>query len=75
MDPRERTEQIGRRIRAAREAKGLSQNDLAKRLPGSVSAHYVSRWETGYNRPSAAHLEMLAAVLDVPVAFFYANDS
>jgi transcriptional regulator with XRE-family HTH domain len=74
MDRQERTEQIGRQIQAAREAKDLSQNDLARLLPGKVSVNYIFRWEHGYHRPSQAHLEQLATVLDVPVAFFYGTD-
>lgn len=74
MDPRDRTKQIGRRIRAARKAEGLSQVELARLLPGTLSDNSISGWENGRHRPSAAHLEALAHALDRPVAYFYGND-
>lgn len=71
MDQQERTERIGRQIRAARKAKDLSQAELAAMV--AVDVGYISRWERGQHRPSQANLERLARALEVPVAFFYAN--
>ena len=56
--------ELGRRLRAARLAKGWTQTDLAGDL---VSVGYVSRLESGQRRPNATVLAGLAARLDVPV--------
>ena len=75
MDAAARTARIGARIRMAREARGLSQNALARLIPADpVSGSYVSRWERGENRPSPEHLELVASALDVTVAWLNADD-
>lgn len=56
--------ELGRRLRAARLARGWTQTDLAGDL---VSVGYVSRLESGQRRPNATVLAGLAARLDVPV--------
>lgn len=60
IDPAE----LGRRLRAARVAQGLTQGDLAG---SEVSVGYVSRIESGQRRPDAQVLAKLAARLHVPV--------
>ncbi len=57
---------IGRRIRALREAKGWSQDDLARRA--KLTKPYVSMLETGERKqPSLPALRRLAKVLAVKV--------
>jgi transcriptional regulator with XRE-family HTH domain len=56
--------ELGRRLRAARLAKGWTQTDLAGDL---VSVGYISRLESGQRRPNSTVLAGLAARLDVPV--------
>jgi len=54
---------IGRRIKALREAKGWSQDDLARRA--KLTKPYVSMLETGERKqPSLPALRRLAKVLD-----------
>lgn len=53
---------IGDRIRQAREAMGLSQEDLAARVDG-VSRVAVSQWENGESRPRDKRLEKIAQAL------------
>jgi transcriptional regulator with XRE-family HTH domain len=55
---------LGRRLRAARVAKGLTQGDLAG---AEVSVGYISRIESGQRRPHAKVLAALAARLGVTV--------
>lgn len=50
---------IGKRIKQARKAKGLTQEQLAEQL--DVSVGYVSQIERGITKPN---LEMLSAVCD-----------
>ena len=52
-------------IRALREAKGLTQEELAWRL--FVSGKAVSKWETGRGYPDVSLLEPLAAALGISV--------
>src|ERR671920_568831 len=57
--------ELGRRVRAARVARGLTQTELG--YP-EASAAYVSRIESGQRRPGAELLETFAGRLGVPVA-------
>ena len=60
IDPAE----LGRRLRAARIAKGLTQTELAG---ADVSVGYVSRIESGQRRPNAKVLAEVATRLGLPV--------
>lgn len=61
----------GKRIRAARKAKGLSQEKLAERL--GVSFQAVSTWETGKFLPDADHLPALAKELELSLDALFAE--
>src|SRR4051812_6114904 len=65
---------MGRRIAQAREEAGMSQNDLARALPGKVGAQMVSKWERGLHEPRSDTLEAIARVLKRPVAYFMADE-
>ncbi len=54
---------IGKRIRKAREAVGVTQEELAERIGVSRSA--VARWELGEIEPKLRNLIALATELDV----------
>ncbi len=54
---------IGERIKAARKAKGLSQEQLGEKL--DISFQAVSSWETGKFIPDSEHLPALAKALDI----------
>ncbi len=55
--------EIGKRIRQYREARQLTQKQLAEQL--GISNTRVSNWEQGLNRPDADILAALCRVLDV----------
>ena len=55
---------LGRRLRSARIARGLTQGDVAQDV---MSVAYLSRIETGQRRPTAPRLQSLAARLSVTV--------
>ena len=55
----------GAAIRSLREAKGLTQEELAERI--HVSSKAVSKWETGKGFPDISLLEPLAKALDISV--------
>lgn len=53
-------------LKAARSAKGLTQEELAHRL--NVVRQTVSKWEMGLSVPDADVLVEIATALDVPVS-------
>lgn len=57
---------IQNQIKAARLAKGLSQEELAVRI--HVVRQTVSKWETGLSVPDAQMLIRIAQVLETPVS-------
>lgn len=61
---------VGARIREAREARGWTQTQLARELPGTVDGASVSRWETGKVMPQPDTLDALATALEVDVSYF-----
>jgi len=65
-----------RRLREAREAYGISQRILGIEagLDDFVASTRINRYETGVHQPALQTLQQLAAVLDLPVAYFYAED-
>lgn len=65
-----------RRLREAREAYGISQRALGIKagLDDFVASTRVNRYETGVHQPDLQTLQRLAQSLDLPVAYFYAED-
>lgn len=60
---------VGRRIRVRRKQRGLTQTALAKHI--GVTFQQVQKYEHGTNRVASARLAAIAAVLEVPVGFFF----
>jgi transcriptional regulator with XRE-family HTH domain len=54
---------VGKRLRALREVKGLSQGDIERR--SGLLRSYISRVEGGYTAPSLTTLEKFAKALEV----------
>jgi len=64
---------FGQRLRAAREAAGIPQDQLGVMIgidEGCSSAR-ISRYETGTHQPQFEIAEKLAAALHIPTAYFY----
>jgi transcriptional regulator with XRE-family HTH domain len=61
--------EVGRRIRAQRLAKNLSQTELADHL--GVSFQQVQKYENGANRVVAGRLQQISDLLEVPISYFY----
>jgi transcriptional regulator with XRE-family HTH domain len=64
----DRYQQIGRRIRQARETAGLTQEDLGRAL--GVSGVAVGHYERGARAVGIADLEKIADLLHRPVTWF-----
>lgn len=60
---------LGYRIRQIREARGLSQTELARRV--KVHPNSMNRWERGKAAPSSIYLPPLAVALKVELRDFY----
>lgn len=57
---------LGKRMREARESKGLLQNQLAKMI-GARSAGVISNWENDLNKPDIDKLLAICKALNVSV--------
>ena len=61
-------EKIGARVRAARKAKGLTQDEFAQKM--GLSQGQVSRHEKGVTELSIGQLEKISRLLDVDLPYF-----
>ncbi|NUP38890.1 MAG: helix-turn-helix transcriptional regulator [Streptomyces sp.] len=62
-----RARAIGAQIREARDAKGITQQELAELINRDVKS--ISRWENAHRAPDLNDLLLLAGGLDVPLAY------
>ncbi|WP_058914184.1 helix-turn-helix domain-containing protein [Entomohabitans teleogrylli] len=64
------------RLKSARLTKGLSQKRLGilAGIDEFVASTRINRYEKGVHQANIDILHQLAAALDVPVAYFYADD-
>ncbi|WP_375675892.1 helix-turn-helix domain-containing protein [Bartonella sp. CL42QHWL] len=62
---------IGRKIRFKRTMLGMSQKKLGSQL--GVTFQQIQKYEKGSNRIGAGRLQEIADILNVPIAFFYAD--
>jgi transcriptional regulator with XRE-family HTH domain len=60
---------IGERIREARMAAKMSQDELGKKL--GVSFQQIQKYEKGKNRLAGGRFEAIAKALDKPLTFFF----
>lgn len=60
---------VGKRVRHRRWMVGMTQQQLADRV--GIKFQQIQKYETGMNRVSASRLFDIAAVMDVPVSFFF----
>jgi transcriptional regulator with XRE-family HTH domain len=70
--PDARDQDVGRRIRAQRVVRRISQTELANTL--GVTYQQVQKYENGLNRVGAGRLARIAEALNVPVSFFFNGD-
>ena len=62
---------FGKRLKSAREMKGLSMADLVEKLADIVSKQAISKYEAGKMLPNSTVLIKLAEVLDVKVDYLF----
>jgi transcriptional regulator with XRE-family HTH domain len=61
----------GSKLRFQRQMRKMSQSDLANAI--GVTFQQIQKYEKGINRIGAGKLQTLAAVLGIPVSFFFKN--
>lgn len=64
---------LGARIKALRELRKMTQEELAEKC--SVSSSCVSRWENNHLRPKTANIRSLSKVLETEESSFYVTPS
>jgi len=60
---------VGSRVRLRRNMLGMSQEKLGESL--GITFQQIQKYEKGTNRVGASRLQAIAAILGVPVAFFF----
>ncbi len=67
---------FSKRFKEARKAKGLTQEKLgiAIGLDEFVASTRINRYEKGIHQPDFQTLSRIAEVLEIPVAFLFADD-
>ena len=68
-----RDKEIDQRVRVRRLARGVAQTTLGKHL--GVSFQQIQKYENGVNRIGSGRLQRIAEFLDVPVGFFFSDDT
>ena len=64
--------QVSVRLRAAREAAGLTQHGLGQAV--GITYQQMQKYEAGTNRISAGRLYDIACVLNRPMSYFFGSD-
>jgi transcriptional regulator with XRE-family HTH domain len=64
--------QIGRRVRAYRIARGLSQTTLGEKV--GVTFQQIQKYENGVNRIGGGRLTKIAGVLDVRISALFGDE-
>lgn len=62
-------ERVGDRIRATREERDWTQEDLAREMNRPDAQTQITKWETGVSKPSAPNLAVLAEALGVSIDY------
>jgi transcriptional regulator with XRE-family HTH domain len=63
---------VGSQIRTRRLLLGMNQEELAQRL--GLTFQQVQKYESGANRVSASRLWEIAAILKMPIRYFFPGD-
>ncbi len=63
--------EVGQRLRIARSAKGVSQDQLGKAV--GITFQQIQKYERGANRISCSRLWEFSKLLDVKMSYFFDN--
>ena len=62
---------VGARVRVRRLELDITQQELGRRL--GITFQQIQKYESGHNRVSAGRLKEISRILQVPVAYFFAD--
>jgi transcriptional regulator with XRE-family HTH domain len=62
---------VGARVRVRRLELDLTQQELGRKL--GITFQQIQKYESGHNRISAGRLKEISRVLQVPIAYFFAD--
>ena len=62
---------VGARVRVRRIELDLTQQELGRKL--GITFQQIQKYESGHNRISAGRLKEISRVLQVPIAYFFAD--
>jgi transcriptional regulator with XRE-family HTH domain len=68
-EPNATDKHVGARVRMRRMMLGMSQSKIADAV--NLTFQQIQKYEKGTNRVSASRMQQFAAILDVPVSFFF----
>ena len=64
---------VGSRVRMRRKMMGMSQEKLGERL--GITFQQIQKYEKGTNRVGASRLQKISEILEVPVSYFFPDQS
>ena len=64
---------VGSRVRMRRKMMGMSQEKLGERL--GITFQQIQKYEKGTNRIGASRLQKISEILEVPVSYFFPDQS
>ena len=62
---------VGARVRVRRLELDLTQQELGRKI--GITFQQIQKYESGHNRVSAGRLKEISRVLQVPIAYFFAD--
>lgn len=71
--PHPTDKRVGQRIRMARRARNMTQEELAAQI--GCKFQQLQKYETATNRVSASRLEMISKALALPIGWFFEEPS
>ena len=64
---------VGSRVRMRRKVLGMSQEKLGEQL--GITFQQVQKYEKGANRIGASRLQMISQVLEMPISYFFPQET
>ena len=64
---------VGNKVRIRRKMLGMSQEKLSKQL--GISFQQVQKYENGANRIGASRLQAISQILEMPISYFFPQET
>jgi len=66
---------VGKRLKDLRKKLGLTQKELASRVPGGINYTYIGKIERLEQKPSLKILQKITLALGVPITYFFQEET